>query len=127
MNHDIEKELRDLLLLYEVCEPSPELVFKTKQLMREELGQLSTAPSLQVEWVILLVGLAFVMCMGVFYTFTVGTILSYTLPPNLTEYLRYSMPAFAAAGGLLVAGMLMVFYFKQFHISRLENVIGERY
>ncbi|MCE5251338.1 hypothetical protein LLG96_14075 [bacterium] len=126
MNQNIEKELRDLLLLYEVCEPRPELVFKTKQLMKEELALLAVAPARQVEWVFMLVGLAFVMCMGLFYTFTVSTILNYTLPSGLTEYLRYTMSAFAAAGGLLIAGMVMVFYFKQFHVAPLRSAVGSR-
>ena len=120
MKLENDKDLRTLLLMYEVQEPPIELVVETKRLMHEELEQLSTAPSLQAKWVVMLVGLAFVMALGLFYTFTVCTILSFTLPANIAEVLHYTLYAFTAAGGISVAGILMIFYFKQLSMSRLE-------
>lgn len=120
MKLENDNNLRKLLLMYEVEEPSLELVVETKRLMHEELNQLSTAPSLQAKWVVMLVGLAFVMAMCLFYTFTVGTILSFTLPANIAELLHYTLYAFTAAGGIFVAGVLMIFYFKQLSVPRLE-------
>jgi len=96
-----------------VAEPAPELVFRTKRMMRDEIRRLSDAPSWQAGWIVMLVGLAFTMTLGLFYTFTVGTILSFALPSNLVDIMYYTLFAFAATGGLLIAGMLMVFYFKQ--------------
>lgn len=110
-NNDLD--IRELLLMYEVAEPAPELVFRTKRMMRDELRQLSEAPSWQAGWIVMLVGLAFTMTLGLFYTFTVGTILSFALPSNLAEIMYYTLFAFAATGGVLIAGLLMVFYFKQ--------------
>ena len=119
-----DNELRELLLNYEVCEPSPELVTKTKSLMREEMAKLSTAPSRQAEWVLMLVGLSIMMSLCIFYMFTVGTILKFTLPSYLTEFLRHSLFAFTAAGGSILAGLLMLFFLKQFHIQQ-EKRIGQ--
>ena len=117
-----DNELRELLLNYEVCEPSPELVTKTKSLMREEMVKLSTAPSRQAEWVLMLVGLSIMMSLCIFYMFTVGTILKFTLPSYLTEFLRHSLFAFTAAGGSILAGLLMLFFLKQFHIQQEKRI-----
>jgi len=117
-NNDLD--IRELLRMYEVAEPAPELVFRTKRLMKEELRHLSDAPSWQASWIFMLVGLAFTMTLGLFYTFTVGTILSFTLPSNLADIMYYTLFAFAGTGGLLIAGMLMVFYFKQCHAPVLR-------
>ena len=107
-------DIRELLLMFEVPEPRAELVLETKRLMHEELKDLAVAPSLQGGWIVLLVGMAFVMTLGLFYTFTVGAILSVTLPSYLAGFLDYTLYVFTAAGGILIAGMLMIFYFKQF-------------
>ena len=108
-----ELDIRELLLMYEVAEPGPELVFQTKRMMRNELRRLSEAPSWQAGWVVMLVGLAFTMTLGLFYTFTVGTILSFAFPASMADIMYYMLFVFAATGGLLIAGLLMVFYFKQ--------------
>ena len=120
MKNNDYNDLKELLLLYEVRDPRPGLVIETKRLMREELTQLSAFHSWQAEWVVMLVGLALVMTMGLFYSFTVGMILSITLPSQLTELLQYSFYVFAAAGGSLIAGVIMVFYFKQLQTPQLE-------
>ena len=117
-----DNELRELLLHYEVCEPSPELLANTKRLMYEEITKLSTAPSRQAEWVLMLVGLSIMMSLCIFYTFTVGTILKFTLPSYLTEFLRHSLFAFTAAGGSFLAGLFMLFFFKQFHTQQAGRV-----
>ena len=114
MNINEFDDIRELLLMFEVPVPRAELVLETKRLMHEELKELSVAPSLQAGWIVMLVGMAFVMTLGLFYTFTVGAILSVTLPPYLAEFLDYTLYVFTAAGGILIAGMLMIFYFKQF-------------
>ncbi len=124
MRHNNDKELREFLLYYEVCEPSPELVANTKNLMREEMARLSTAPSRQAEWVLMLVGLSIMMSLCFFYMFTVGTILKFTLPSYLTEFLHHSLFAFTAAGGSILAGLLMLFFLKQLHIQQ-ERRIGQ--
>ena len=120
MKNNDYNDLRELLLLYEVSTPRTDLVIETKRLMREELIKLSAVHSWQTEWVVMLVGLALVMTMGLFYSFTVGTILSIALPSRLAELMPYSLFVFAAAGGSLIAGVLMLFYFKQYRVPRLE-------
>lgn len=108
------KELREILLLYEVREPDSALVNSTKRLMHSEMARLSTVASYQAEWVLMLVGLAIAMSLCLFYMFTVGTILWFVLPANLVELLRHSMYAFTAVGGSFFAGVFIVFFFKQF-------------
>ncbi len=120
MKNNDYNDLRELLMLYEVPGPRQDLVIETKRLMREELTQVSVAHSWQTEWIVMLVGLALVMTMGLFYSFTVGTILTITLPSHLTEFVQYSFYVFAAVSGSLLAGVLMVFYFKQMQLPRLE-------
>ena len=113
MKNNELNELRDLLLLYKVPEPGIELVLETKRIMREEMKEFADAPSFQAGWIVMLIGMGFVMALGLFYTFTVGAILSFTLPSYLAEFMQYSLFAFAATGGILISGVLMVFYFKQ--------------
>ncbi|MBN1293299.1 MAG: hypothetical protein JXB48_15780 [Candidatus Latescibacteria bacterium] len=113
-------DLHDLLMMYKVGEPSFELVLDTKRLMRKELYRLSEAPSWQSGWIFMIIGLALVMTMGLFYTFTVGTILSVALPAYIGELLHYSLYAFAAVGGSIIAGLLIVFYFKQLQMQRVQ-------
>lgn len=115
-----DTELREMLMLYEVCEPSPDLVNRTKHLMYQETVKLAQAPSPQASWLLMLVGFSVMMSLSIFYMLAVGTVLSMTLPSTLPSYmvdfLRHSMYAFTAAGGSLVAGLLMVFCLKQFQI-----------
>ena len=120
MKNNDNNDLCELLMLYEVPVPRQDLVIETKRLMREELTQVSVVHSWQTEWVVMLVGLALVMTMGLFYSFTVGTILTITLPAQLTEFVQYSFYVFAAACGSLIAGVLMVFYFKHMQMPRLD-------
>ena len=120
MKNNDYNDLRELLMHYEVPGPRQDLVIETKRLMREELTQVSVVHSWQTEWVVMLVGLALVMTMGLFYSFTVGTILTITLPFQLAEFVQYSFYVFAAVCGSLLAGVLMVFYFKQMQMPRLE-------
>ena len=124
MNPFNDKEMRDFLRSWEVPEPSPALVNRSKNLMHEEMIRLSTAPSRQVVSVFMLVGLALLMSLSLFYMFTVGTILRFLLPPYLLIVVRYSLFAFIAAGGSMVVGTLMVIYFKHFHTSWV--VVPER-
>jgi len=112
------KELREILLFYEVREPGSALVNSTKRLMHSEIAQISTVVSYQAEWVLMLVGLAIAMSLCLFYMFTVGTILWFVLPANLVALLRHSMYAFTAAGGSFLAGVFIVFFFKQFQAQQ---------
>ena len=112
------KELREILLFYEVREPGSALVKRTKRLMHSEIAQISTAVSYQAEWVLMLVGLAIAMSLCLFYMFTVGTILWFVLPANLVALLRHSMYAFTAAGGSFLAGVFIVLFFKQFQAQQ---------
>ena len=118
MKHNNDKELREFLLNYEVVEPSPELVTKTKILMYEEMVKLSAVPSRQAGWILMLVGISIMMSLCIFYMFTVGTILKFTLPSYMSEYLSYSLYAFTAGGGSFLAGLLMLFFLKQLHIQK---------
>ena len=118
-NNDFN-DLKDLLMLYNVGEPKIELVLNTKHLMRKEMYRLAEAPSWQSGWIFMIIGLALVMTMGLFYTFTVGTLLSVALPEYLGELLHYSLYVFAAVGGSVMAGLLMVFYFKQLQMKQVR-------
>ena len=116
------KELREILLLYEVREPGSALVNSTKRLMHSEMARLSTVASYQAEWVLMLVGLAIAMSLCLFYMFTVGTILWFVLPANLVELLSHSMYAFTAAGGSFFAGVFIVFFFKRFQAQQTLHI-----
>lgn len=120
MKNNDYNDLHELLMLYEVPGPSQDLVIETKRLMREESTQVSVVHSWQTEWVVMLVGLALVMTIGLFYSFTVGTILAMTLPAQLAEFVQYSFYVFAGVCGSFLSGVLMVFYFKQMQMPRLE-------
>ncbi len=124
MKHNNDKELLDFLLNYEVMEPSPKLVTKTKIFMYEEMVKLSTVPSRQAGWILMLVGVSIMMSLCIFYMFTVETILKFTLPSYLSEYFSYSLYAFTAIGGSFLAGLLMLFFLKQLHIQK-ESHIGQ--
>ena len=114
-----ENELREFLLNYEVCEPSSELVTMTNHLMHNEMMYL-TARSLNVEkCVLLLVGLAVMLSLGLFYIVTIDTFLFFILPSSMLDFLQHLLYAFTAAGGSLIAGVIMMFYFKHFHSQQV--------
>ena len=122
MNSTDDNEIRDFLLLYKIAEPSPELVAHTERLMREEMVNRSLASDSQAKWVLILVGFSIMMCLGIFYIFTVGAILKYVLPAYMVTFLHYSLYAFPAAGASLLTGLLMVFFFKQFTAQPSRHV-----
>ena len=115
-----DRDLRELLSCYEVSEPGSELLESTKQLMHKELLYSAPEPFVQEKWIFMLVGLAIVLSLCLFYIFTVGTILQYVfvLPSYLLDFLRHSLYALTAAGGSLLTCVLMMFFFKQLCIQR---------
>jgi len=119
-----ENELRELLSYYEVSGPRPELVTRTKYMVRREL--LRTAPETagQEKWVFVLVGLAVAMSLCLFYMLTVGTILRFVLPSSFLEFLRHTLYAFTAAGGSLLACTLMMLVLKYISDGRAEGKLG---
>ena len=112
-----DNEIRDFLNSWEVPGPRPALVTSSKNLICEEMMRLSPAPSRQASSVLVLVGLAVLTSLSLFYMFTVGTILRFLLPSTLIIFVRYSLFAFIAVGGSMVMGTLMIIYFKHFHTS----------
>ncbi|MBN2288739.1 MAG: hypothetical protein JXQ83_05355 [Candidatus Glassbacteria bacterium] len=109
-----EQKIRELLGQYRVEDPAPDLLQRTKCLMHEELRRVAAADSRQAGPILVLAGLSLVLCLNLFYIATVGTILSFTLPANLLVYLRHSLIALGTAGVSLLAGSLMVVFFKVF-------------
>ena len=114
-----DKSLRDILREYTVPAPRVELIFQTKSLMRQELKKPALAPSWQVSWLLMLAGVACMLTMGLFYTYTVGTIVSYLLPAALVTYVSYPLYAFAAIGGVILAGLTLIFCMKQYQTVRV--------
>ncbi|MFC1552476.1 hypothetical protein ACFL6P_07930 [Candidatus Latescibacterota bacterium] len=129
MEQSYDKELRDILCGYEIREPGFDLMKRTSQKMHEELTA-QTSPALapvqsQAGWVFMLAGLAIAMSLCLFYMLTVGTILWFVLPANMLDFLRHLMYAFTAAGGSVLAGVLIVLLLKQFqaqHTLRTDHV-----
>ncbi len=112
--------IRDFLLLYTVRGPREELVRRTKRLMRDEMAKALADLSWQGGWLFVLLTISLVMSLCIFYMLTVGTILTFTLPPYMYYLLRQSIFAFTAVGGCFLAGLFMVFFFKQFEYSRAQ-------
>ena len=82
-----EHELREFLLHYKVSTPGQELIDRTKRIMRQEVAGSSPTAVWQKGWLYTLVSVSIVMSLSIFYTLTVGTILSFTLPPYKIETL----------------------------------------
>ncbi len=117
MEQSFDKELRDILCAYDVGEPGMDLLQRTRQSMHEELI-IQTSPAAmtaqsQTRWAFLLAGLAIAMSLCIFYMLTVGTILWFVLPADIFVYLRHAMYAFTAAGGSVLAGILIMMIIKQ--------------
>ena len=119
-----EKEIRELLGHYQVEDPSPELLRRTKLLMHEEMLRLAVPEAKPVVPVLVLAGLALLLTLNLFYIATVGTILSFTLPASMLVYLRHSLIALGAAGVSLLAGALLVVFFKTFSLR--EAMVQEQ-
>lgn len=115
-----EHEIHNFLLHYKVITPDQELVNRTKHLMRQEAARRLPAGAWQKGWLYALVSISIVMSLSIFYTLTIGTILSFTLPPYMMEFLRQSVVAFTAAGGCFMAGLFMIFFFKQLECSQVR-------
>jgi len=119
-----EKEIRELLGHYQVEDPSPELLRRTKLLMHEEMLRLAVPEANPAVPVLILAGLALLLTLNLFYIATVGTILSFTLPASMLVYLRHSLIALGAAGVSLLAGALLVVFFKTFSLR--EAMVQEQ-
>ena len=120
MEHYDENELRAFLLLYKVNAPSPEIVNRAKNLMREEMAKTPPVLTWQAGWLSMLVSVSIIMSMCIFYILTIGTILSLTLPSYMYVLLRHSIFAFTAVGACFLIGLFMVFFFRQFESTRTE-------
>ena len=107
-----EVELKTILSIYRVGTPRPELVSETTRLMREEMVHIAQASPSKSRAVYLLLGMAILLSLNLFYMVTVGTILSFALPPAVMEYFRHALYAFICAGVSLMSCSLMVVYFK---------------
>ena len=107
-----EEELKALLSTYKVGTPRPELVLETKNLMRGEMVHIVQAAPAKSRAVYVLLGMALLLSLNLFYMVTVGTIMRFTLPPIVMEYFRHALYAFICAGVSLMACSLMVVYFK---------------
>ena len=109
-----DDELRALFHAYEVCGPDDPLVERTKRLMKEELARQTVAVPVRLHgWMVVLLGIALLMALNLFYAMTVGTFLRLALPPEWTQILTSSMFICAAAEICLVAGTLMIIVFTQ--------------
>jgi hypothetical protein len=117
-----ENELRSLLNAWEIDPPDDSLVFDTKSLMYEEMAK-RTVPVLNHSWFTVVLGMVLLLTVNLFYMLTLGSILSRTLPPMFTSFLSHSLVAFSVAECSLIAGILMVFFFKhvQFSGISIEN------
>jgi hypothetical protein len=116
-----ERELRSFLSAWEVCEPGETLLERTKYLMRVELAQQArTAPVISHPWLLAIIGLALLLTINLFYMLTLGSILRLALPPMFTTYLSHSLVAFSAAEVCLIAGTILVFFFKYVQLSGIR-------
>jgi hypothetical protein len=107
-----EDKILEFLGHYQVEDPDPDLLRRTKCLMHEEMRRVAVADSRQTGPILVLAGLALALCLNLFYIATVGTILSFTLPASMLVYLRHSLVALGTVGFSLLAGSLMVVFFK---------------
>lgn len=111
-----DEDIREFLAGYRVSGPGHDLVARVKRLMREELLHGATHAETAKNWprgaVMFLTGLAVVLVLNLFYTFTVGTVLKLTLPAEWTVYVVRSMFWMPAAGAVLMAGVLLIVTFK---------------
>jgi hypothetical protein len=118
MNTFDEKEIQSFLSAWEVCEPSETLTERTMYLMREQLAnQAMAAPAPLHPGFLAVIGLALLLTVNLFYMLTLGSILRLTLPPMFTTFLSHSLVAFSAAEICLIAGAIMVFFFKYVQFS----------
>ena len=117
MDYFDNDEIREFLLLYKIVSPSEELVNKTKRLMRAEMARTFPDSAWQGSWLFALLSISLMMSMCTFYMLTVGTILTFTLPSYMLEFLRHSIFAFTGVGACFLTGIFMVFFFKQFEYS----------
>lgn len=116
-----ESQLRSILQAYRVCDPPEALVSRTKHRMREEMALQAAAPARQYGWAIALIGLALVLSLNLFYILTVGTILGMVLSHEFAGILKNLTVAFSMAEGCLLAGVIMLFYFKQVQNSLVRT------
>ena len=107
-----EDKILEFLGHYQVEDPDPDLLRRTKCLMHEEMRRVAVADSRQTGPILVLAGLALALCLNLFYIATVGTILSFTLPASMLVYLRHSLVALGTVGLSLLGGSLMVVFFK---------------
>ena len=110
-----EHELRALFAAWEVPEPCPALVDRTKRLMAAELVLLAApAPARLHGWAAVLLGLSVALALSMVYTLTIGAVIRLFVPPEWAHILTRSFLVCAAAGMSMLAGTLMVGVFTRF-------------
>jgi len=120
-----ENELRALLSAYDVPEPCPDLVERTKRIMRVELAYMAApAPARLAGWPMALFGLAVFLTLGMFYALTVGSILKMFVSPEWAHILTRSLFLFPAIGIFLISGALMVGVLTRFRLIRPEDTVA---
>lgn len=104
-----EHELRTLFAAWEVPEPCPALVERTKRLMVEELVFLAApAPARINGWAAALLGLSVVLALNMFYAIVIGIFVRLFLPTEWAHIFTRSLIVFSAAGMFMLAGMFMI-------------------
>ena len=114
-----DEQLRKLLGQFTVSDPRTELVAETKRLMRREMAlQAAPARKGQVQMILAMTALVLLVCFNLFYVATVGTLLKFFLPSSFEVYLNHSMLGISAAAVAMVAGMVIMVFFKAFQPRR---------
>ena len=116
-----EERLGQFLRSYRVAPPEAKLLAETKRRMRKEMVLHTASESGNAGLLMVLVLLALLVCLNLFYMATLGTILKFTLPGELMVYLRHSFYGLFAAGAALVCGTAMLIFFKIFQGKKVLN------
>jgi hypothetical protein len=108
-----DKKLHEFLMLYKVSPPSAQLVDRTRHLMREEMAKAAPVTARKTSRAYIPVGVCLIMSICILYLFTVGTVLSFTLPSYLLGYLRFSIFVFSWVSACILTGFFMVYFLRQ--------------
>ena len=121
-----EEQLKKLLGSYDVGAPPSSLIARTKDLMHREMAAAeAVAQKPSFAWkgnaglVLTVLVLAILTGFNLFYVATVGTLLKILLPSSAGFYLDQSMLGISVASAALVAGMVIVVFFKVLQSSRI--------
>lgn len=112
MKEFYENEIRSILTNYRLKNPGSDLFARTIELAQKELKNAVCPVTEKERWIFGILLFAGIMTVCMFYVFTIGGILWFSLHGIFEVIVKQALIAMAAASGSMIAGALIITAWK---------------